>query len=115
MNPTRYEMTESAFGFEEEDILNVTARFSQWNKLEMVLERNSFSPDPKRIVVTEGRVGFGERNVLDATARLGEWQEYDVTFDAGVDPTRTTRESPGPVRLPVETFRSIAAPIGEAV
>jgi hypothetical protein len=104
----KYQVTESAAGFAEGDVLDVTARYGPWHVNDMELELDSPSPGSRKVVVTEECAGFSESEILDPTARIGDWHEFDPgSKSAGKD-----LESTGPVRITVEELDSFTEPVG---
>ena len=112
MRSKKYQVTESAAGFTEGDVLNVTARYGPWHVNEMELELDSPSPGPSKVVVTEGSAGFSESEILDPTARIGDWHEFDLSFDPGSKSAGKASESTGPVRITAEELGSFTEPVG---
>lgn len=107
MKAHNYELTDSVAGFEEGDVLDVTARFGDWHEHALKLE----PVDRHRhetIVVTESGAGFSEAEILDPTARIGDWHEYDLAFDPGR--SSETADS-GRVTLSEEVFEAVAEPV----
>jgi len=111
MKSKSYEMTESAAGFEEGDILDVTARFGDWHAHDLKLESTSTTFESKTLIVTESTAGFSEAEILDETARMGDWHERDLKFDPDAQPVDESASSSGPVRLTTEQFQRIANPV----
>jgi hypothetical protein len=109
MVPTKYKLTESAAGFDEGAILDVTARFGDWHTYDLELEPNRPSPGSTTVVVADDP-GFTEAEVLDPTARIGDWHEFDLAFE----PVSTTAPEPsgGRVQLTTAEFERVAEPIG---
>lgn len=107
MEAHRYELTDSVAGFEEGEILDVTARFGDWHKYKLKLEPNSPRPRSPTVVVT-GEVGFSESEILDETARIGDWHEYSLKFDPDESPAKQTTS--GRVELTVDEFERVAEP-----
>ena len=115
MRTNQYEITTSVTGFTEGDILDVTARFGDWHTYDLQLEPSPATAPSKKVVVTETPTGFTEAEILDPTARFGDWHTFDLAFE----PTGTSTPesiddaaaSPGPIRLTMDQFQSIAAPI----
>jgi len=108
MRVTNYEITDAVAGFDEGDILDVTARFGDWHTYELKLERGDGAAGSRTVVVTSSDGGFSEAEILDETARIGDWHEYDLKFD----PTAAESETAsGRVRLTAEQFEAIAEPV----
>jgi len=103
-----YEITDPVAGFEEGDVLDVTARFGDWHTYELKLEVNPSVPGRKTVVVTGTDGGFTEEEVLDETARIGDWHEFDLQFDPGRSPVE--QPSSGKIRLTKSEFERIAEP-----
>ncbi len=108
MKAHSYTLTDSVAGFEEGEILDVTARFGDWHTYELKLEPKSPRYRSSPVVVTETS-GFSESEILDETARIGDWHEHDLKFD----PRDTSDEqtSSGRVELTIDEFERIAEPI----
>jgi hypothetical protein len=110
MNERRYEVTESTAGFEEGDILDVTARFGDWHTYDLKLAKNPSSFRPETVVVTESDAGFSEAEILDPTARFGDWHECDLKFEPETSATDTDSSS-SRIRLTMDELTSIAEPV----
>lgn len=106
MRVTNYEITDPVAGFEEGDILDVTARFGDWHAYSMKLELGPTTPNSRTVVVTETEAGFSESEILDETARIGDWQEYSLKFEP-----RDTESSSGRVTLTKEELEAVAEPV----
>lgn len=107
MRVSNYELTDSVAGFEEGDVLDVTARFGDWHAYSLKLELESSSTVSKTVVVTESEAGFSEREILDETARIGDWHEYDLKFD----PDDRTESASGRVVLSMDELEAVAKPV----
>jgi len=109
MRAHNYEVTDPVAGFDEGDILDVTARFGDWHTYELKLELNPQSPGRRTVVVTGGDSGFTEAEILDETARIGDWHEYDLQFD----PCKTSEQSrpSGRIELTRDELERIAEPV----
>lgn len=110
MNEHRYEVTESVAGFEEGDILDVTARFGDWHTYDMKLTKNPSSFRPETVVVTGSDAGFSEAEILDPTARFGDWHEHDLSFEPGTA-TDGSESASGRTRLTMAELQQIADPV----
>lgn len=106
MRVSNYELTDSVAGFEEGDVLDVTARFGDWHTYSLKLELAPSSPASRTVVVTESEAGFSEQEILDPTARIGDWHEYDLKFD----PEKRTESDSGRVVLSMDEFEAVAEP-----
>jgi hypothetical protein len=106
MARTAYELTESVAGFDEGDVLDVTARFGDWHLYDLKLEPTTPRPTgPSAVYVSEADAGFSEDEILDETARIGDWHEYDLAFDPGAD------ETDDPTVLTADEFAAVAEPV----
>ena len=106
MNARNYELTDSIAGFEEGDILDVTARFGDWHSYALKLEPATGSR--RTVVVTQSEAGFSEEEILCPTARIGDWHEYDLKFEPGrSQETETTVR----VTLTMDQLEAVAKPI----
>jgi hypothetical protein len=104
MRVSNYELTDSIAGFEEGDVLDVTARFGDWHTYSLKLE--SPSATSQTVVVTDSEAGFSEAEILDETARIGDWHEYDLKFD----PEKRTASS-SRVVLSMDELEAVAKPV----
>ncbi len=107
MLATNYEVTTSVAGFEEGDILDVTARFGEWHAFALKLEHKPTSPGSRTVVVTGEETGFSEKEILDETARIGDWHEYDLKFD----PEDPEYDSSARIRLDWDMFQQVTRPV----
>ncbi len=108
MKATNYELTDSVAGFEEGDVLDVTARFGDWHQYQLKLEHEPASPTSRTVVVTDPEAGFSEAEILDPTARIGDWHEYDLKFD----PVGSSeKESSGRITLTMDELEAVAKPV----
>lgn len=102
-----YEITETIGGFEEGEILDVTARFGDWHTYELKLESRATGRRSNTVVVTEHKAGFSEAEILDETARIGDWHELELSFEpvsgSGADGRR--------VEITADELREIADPV----
>ena len=110
MEAHEYEITSPVAGFEEGDVLDVTARFGDWHTYELKLEADTSTPGRKTVIVTDEDSGFTEAEILDETARIGDWHEHDLQFEPGQPSVETI--STGRVRLTRDEFERIAEPVG---
>jgi hypothetical protein len=106
MRVKNYKLTDAVAGFDEGDILDVTARFGDWHTYELKLEQGDAARS-RTVVVTGGEAGFSEAEILDETARIGDWHEYDLKFD----PVSEDVESSGRLRLTMDQFEAVAEPV----
>ncbi|WP_136715798.1 hypothetical protein [Halorientalis salina] len=109
MSASRYELTEPVAGFEEGDVLDVTARFGDWHLYDLKLESRASSRS-RTVVVAESDAGFSEADILDETARFGDWHEYDLTFDP-VSTDDDARNTTGRVTLTMDDFERAVRPV----
>jgi hypothetical protein len=110
MKAHEYEVTEAVAGFEEGDVLDVTARFGDWHTYQLKLEPSpTDSPYDDRTVVVTSEAGFTESEILDETARIGDWHEADLQFDPAASPERAET---GRVRLTADEFERVTRPVG---
>lgn len=107
MRVTNYEVTDDVAGFEEGDVLDVTARFGDWHAYSLKLEHEPTSPASRTVVVTESEAGFSEAAILDETARIGDWHEYELKFD----PVDTDTSESGRVTLTMDELEAITEPV----
>jgi len=108
MNARNYELTDSVAGFEEGDILDVTARFGDWHSYALKLEPAS-GRSTRTVVVTQSEAGFSEEEILCPTARIGDWHEYDLKFDPGRSSEENTTS--GRIKLTMDELEAIAKPV----
>ena len=108
MNATNYELTDSVAGFQEGDVLDVTARFGDWHEYALKLEPAS-GRSTRTVVVTQSEAGFSEEEILCPTARIGDWHEYDLKFDPGL--SEETESTTGRVTLTMDQLEAIAKPV----
>jgi hypothetical protein len=106
MDAHDYELTDSIAGFDEGDVLDVTARYGDWHAYRLKLEPRSATYGTTSVVVTD-EAGFSEAEILDETARIGDWHEYDLTFD----PVDGGDESSGRVELTMAEFERVTKPL----
>jgi hypothetical protein len=109
MVPTKYKLTESAAGFDEGAILDVTARFGDWHTFDLKLEPTHPSPGSTTVVVADDP-GFTEAEILDPTARIGDWHEFDLAFEPASTPS--SKPSGGRAQLTADEFERVAEPVG---
>lgn len=107
MRVKNYEITDPVAGFEEGDILDVTARFGDWHVYSLKLEPRTPRPGSRTIVVTESEPGFSEEEILDETARIGDWHEYELKFD----PVDSSESSSGRLTVSMDELEEIAQPV----
>ncbi|MXR50348.1 hypothetical protein GRX03_01820 [Halovenus sp. WSH3] len=107
MRVSNYRLTDSVAGFEEGDVLDVTARFGDWHAYSLKLEQSPSSPTSRTVVVTDSEAGFSESDVLDETARIGDWHEYDLKFD----PESRHESHSGRVVLSMDELKTVAEPV----
>lgn len=107
MKAHNYELTDSVAGFEEGDVLDVTARFGDWHQYSLKLEQEPARAASKTIVVTSERSGFSEAEILDETCRIGDWHEHDLQFD----PVDLGDGAPGRLTLTMDELDAIAKPV----
>ena len=107
MDAHNYELTDAVAGFEEGDVLDVTARFGDWHTYRLKLELKATDPRSPTVVVSE-TAGFSESAILDETARFGDWHEYDLKFDPGAS---ADQDAAGRVELTMETFERVTEPV----
>lgn len=112
MDHTTYELTDSVAGFDEGDVLDVTARFGDWHTYDLKLEPQPPALTSPTVVVTDDP-GFSEAEILDETARFGDWHRYRLQFDPG----RSGEEIPtaGRVQFTKEEFERVAEPVSPTV
>jgi len=105
---TNYKLTDPVAGFEEGDILDVTARFGDWHVHDLKLEPRDTArrSRPATIVVTDRPAGFSEAEILDPTARFGDWHTFDLAYDPVADDD-TSRH----LELTVDELEAIAEPV----
>jgi hypothetical protein len=108
MRVKNYKLTDTVAGFEEGDILDVTARFGDWHTHELKLEQGDAARS-QTVVVTGSEAGFSEDEILDETARIGDWHEYDLTFDPVTEDEKPG--STGQIHLSMDQFEAIAEPV----
>jgi len=110
MEHRSYRVTDTVAGFDEGDVLDVTARFGDWHVYSMKLKRNPRSFGSTTVVVTGGEsAGFSEAAVLDETARIGDWHECDLTFEPGEDPVEEVSRTR--IRITEDELDRIAEPV----
>ncbi|MFC7212109.1 hypothetical protein ACFQL3_16680 [Natronoarchaeum sp. GCM10025321] len=107
MTRNSYEIIETIGGFEEGEILDVTARFGDWHTYDLKLESRPTEGRSKTVVVTESDVGFSEAEILDETARIGDWHEYALSFD----PVSGSADPDGQIEITVDELHEIAEPV----
>ncbi len=110
MSASNYEVTHPVAGFDEGDILDVTARFGDWHTYELKLELEPAERSSRTVVVTGSESGFSEEEILDETARIGDWHEFDLKFDP-VDEDEAD-DTTGRVTLTMDEFERITEPVG---
>ena len=107
MKASNYELTDSVAGFDEGDVLDVTARFGDWHSYALKLEPANGSR--RTVVVTQSEAGFSEEEILDPTARIGDWHEYELKFDPG---RSAENDSPtSRVTLTMDELEAVAKPV----
>lgn len=106
MRVHNYKLTKSVAGFDDGEILDVTARFGDWHTYQLKLEPKTDTYRSRTVVVTDS-TGFSEAAILDETARFGDWHEYDLTFDPG---TSASQEPSGRIELTMDEFERVVEP-----
>jgi len=113
MTRNSYEIIETIGGFEEGEILDVTARFGDWHTYDLKLEAKAPTNHSTTLVVTESEAGFSEAEILDETARIGDWHEYELAFEPRS--TGSDGSEGGPIELTAEQFETVAEPVETGV
>lgn len=112
MRASDYEVTDPIAGFEEGDVLDVTARFGDWHSYALKLEPKPAGRSSRTVVVTRSEGGFSEAEVLDETARIGDWHSYDLKFDPTGTSADETEATSGRITLSMDEFERVTEPIG---